>query len=145
MPKIPNEISLSVTKTVLQTVSICRTVYIPYSKPKGATGKELMPAFDVFINSEGEIYRYLINNATFESLIEIVKKDAETGKIIPAAGVGFMVRDVSTGEYVKQHINYPTPIDIDTYYTDITGKLMLPEKLSFGRYKIIEVCVGNGY
>lgn len=86
-----------------------------------------MPAFDVFINSEGEIYRYLINNATFESLIEIVKKDAETGKIIPAAGVGFMVRDVSTGEYVKQHINYPTPIDIDTYYTDITGKLMLPK------------------
>ena len=87
----------------------------------------------------------LLNNATFESLIEIVKKDAETGKIIPAAGVGFMVRDVSTGEYVKQHINYPTPIDIDTYYTDITGKLMLPEKLSFGRYEIIEVCVGNGY
>ena len=126
------------------------SIYLPYGvytvqQTKGAAGKELMPAFDVFINSEGEIYRYLINNATFESLIEIVKKDAETGKIIPAAGVGFMVRDVSTGEYVKQHINYPTPIDIDTYYTDITGKLMLPEKLSFGRYEIIEVCVGNGY
>lgn len=41
---------------------------------KGWDGKELMPAFDVFVNEDGEVYRYLINNATFESLIEIVKK-----------------------------------------------------------------------
>ncbi len=126
------------------------SMYLPYGvytvqQVKGAEGKELMPAFDVFINSEGEVYRYLINNATFEALIEIVKKDAETGKIIPAAGIGFMVRDVASGEFVKQHINYPTPVDIDTYYTDTKGKLMMPEKLPFGQYEIIEVCVGNGY
>ena len=51
---------------------------------KGWDGRELMPAFDVFVNEDGETYRYLINNAVFKSLIEIVKKDAETGKIIPA-------------------------------------------------------------
>ena len=79
-----------------------------------------MPAFDVFVKEDGEVYRYLINNATFESLIEIVKKDAETGKMIPAAGVGFKVRNTDTGEYIVQHINYPTPVDIDTYYTDST-------------------------
>ena len=47
---------------------------------KGWDGRELMPAFDVFVNEDGETYRYLINNAVFKSLIEIVKKDAETGK-----------------------------------------------------------------
>ena len=52
-----------------------------------------MPPFDVFVNEDGEVYRYLINNATFEALIEIVKKDAETGKVIPAAGIGFKVRN----------------------------------------------------
>ena len=85
-----------------------------------------MSAFDVFVSENNEVYRYLINNATFESLIEIVKKDAETGKVIPAAGVGFKVRNTDTGEYIVQHINYPTPVDIDTYYTDSTGKLMMP-------------------
>lgn len=112
---------------------------------KGWDGKELMPAFDVFVNEDGEVYRYLINNATFESLIEIVKKDLETGKVIPAAGIGFKVRNTDTGEYIVQHINYPTPIDIDTYYTDTTGKLMMPEPLPYGNYELIEQCTAYGY
>lgn len=112
---------------------------------KGWDGKELMPAFDVFVNEDGEVYRYLINNATFESLIEIVKKGLETGKVIPAAGIGFKVRNTDTGEYIVQHINYPTPIDIDTYYTDTTGKLMMPEPLPYGNYELIEQCTAYGY
>lgn len=112
---------------------------------KGWEGKELIKPFDVFICKNGETYRYLINNATFESLIEIVKKDAETGKIIPASGIGFKVRNTNTGEYIVQHINYPTPVDIDIYYTDSTGKLMLPEALPFGNYEIIEQNTCYGY
>lgn len=73
------------------------------------------------------------------------KRTAETGKIIPAAGIGFKVRNTDTGEYIVQHINYPTPTDIDTYYTDVTGKLMMPEKLSYGNYEIIEQCTAYGY
>ena len=45
----------------------------------GWEGRELMKPFDVFINQDGQTYRYLINNANFESYIKIVKKDAETG------------------------------------------------------------------
>ena len=112
---------------------------------KGWAGRELIPAFDVFVNEDGEIYRYLINNAVFKSLIEIVKKDAETGKIIPASGIGFKVRNTDTGEYIVQHINYPTPVDIDTYYTDSTGKLMLPEALPLGNYEILEQNTCYGY
>ncbi len=123
---------------------------LPYGRytvkqTKGWEGKVLMPAFDVFIAEDGEIYRFLINNATFESLIEIVKKDAETGKIIPAAGIGFKVRDLSTGDFITQHINYPTPVDIDTFYTDSTGKLMLPEPLAYGNFELIEQCTAYGY
>lgn len=112
---------------------------------KGWEGKELLAPFNVFVKGNGETYRFLINNATFEALIEIIKKDAETGKIIPAAGIGFKVRNTDTGEYIVQHINYPTPTDIDTYYTDVTGKLMMPEKLSYGNYEIIEQCTAYGY
>ena len=112
---------------------------------KGWDGKELLAPFTVFVSEDGQVYRFLINNAPYAALIEIVKKDAETGKVIPAAGIGFRVRNTDTGEYIVQHINYPTPVDIDTYYTDVTGKLMMPEKLPYGNYEIIEQCTAYGY
>ena len=112
---------------------------------KGWDGKELLAPFTVFVSEDGQVYRFLINNAPYEALIEIVKKDAETGKIIPASGIGFKVRNTDTGEYIVQHINYPTPTDIDIYYTDVSGKLMMPEKLPYGNYEIIEQCTAYGY
>lgn len=123
---------------------------MPYGKytvkqTKGWDGKELLAPFTVFVSEDGRVYRFLINNAPYEAFIEIVKKDAETGKVIPAAGIGFKVRNTDTGEYIVQHINYPTPTDIDTYYTDVTGKLMMPEKLPYGNYEIIEQCTAYGY
>lgn len=124
--------------------------WLPYGvytvkQTKGLEGKELMPAFDVNICEDGKTYRYLINNATFEAEIEIVKKDAETGKVIPASGIGFKVRNTDTGEFVIQHINYPTPVDIEIYYTDESGKLMLPYALPYGNYEIIEQNTCFGY
>lgn len=111
----------------------------------GKEGKELMPPFEVTINDNGRTYPFFINNATFEADIEIVKKDATTGKIIPTSGIGFKVRNTDTGEYIVQHINYPTPMDIDVYYTDTTGKLMLPYALPYGNYEIIEHNTCYGY
>ena len=126
------------------------TKALPYGEytvkqTKGQSGREHIAPFNVFISKDGETYRFLINNAVFKSAVEIVKKDAETGKIIPASGIGFKVRNTDTGEYIVQHITYPTPTDIDTYYTDVTGKLMMPEKLPYGNYEIIEQCTAYGY
>lgn len=126
------------------------TAWLPYGtyvveQIDGWEGKEMMPAFDVNINADGETYRYLINNATFEAEIEIVKKDIETGNIIPSAGIGFKVRNTDTGEYVIQRVNYPTPMDIEVYYTDSTGKLMIPSPLPYGNYEIIEQNTCYGY
>ena len=112
---------------------------------KGAQGTELMPEFDVFIQEDGKVYRYLINNAVFKSDIEIVKKDSETGKIIATSGIGFKVRDLSTGEFITQHVNYPTPEEIDTFYTASNGKLMLPEPLVVGNYELVEQQAPYGY
>lgn len=112
---------------------------------KGAPGKELMKPFDVSITEDGKVYRYIINNADFKSYVEIVKKDAETGQVIPAAGIAFKVRNLATGEYVKQHIVYPTPHDTDIFCTDTTGMLMVPEPLNYGKYEIIEQSTAYGY
>lgn len=55
---------------------------------KGWEGRELMDDFEVYIAQDGQTYRYLINNAAFESYIKVVKVDAETGVTIPYAGAG---------------------------------------------------------
>lgn len=112
---------------------------------KGDPAYELMPPFDVFIEAHADVYSYIINNAPFKAYIDIVKKDAETGKVIPVSGIGFKVLNKSTGEYITQHINYPTPMDIDTFYTDVTGMLRLPERLPHGQYSLIEQNTAYGY
>ena len=112
---------------------------------KGWEGREFMKDFDVFISQDGQTYRYLINNANFESYIKVVKKDAETGKTIPYAGAGFQIYDPA-GNKVSMTFTYPTPTTIDTFYTDADGQLVTPEKLDYGKgYSLVEVQAPYGY
>ena len=111
----------------------------------GWEGSELMPDFDVFISQNGATYRYLINNAPFNSFIKIVKQDAETGKTIPYAGAGFKIYDPD-GNPVTMTFTYPTPTTIDVFYTNADGFLVTPEKLPYGKgYSIVEVQAPYGY
>lgn len=112
---------------------------------KGAEGQKFVPDFSVFISEHGKTYYYILNNPTFTSLIRFEKKDLESGKIIPLAGTAVKIRNTDTGEWVVQHINYPSPIDIDTFVTDSTGTLMLPEPLPFGNYELFEQQSPWGY
>lgn len=127
-----------------------QTKDLPYGiytvhQTKGWDGRERMKDFDVFINSNGEVYRYLINNAYFESYIKIVKKDAETGKTIPYAGAGFQIYDPN-GNLVSMTFTYPEITTIDTYYTTADGELVTPQKLEYGTgYYLVEVQAPYGY
>ncbi len=112
---------------------------------KGWDGRELLPDFDVYISEDGEVYRYLANNANFESYIKIVKVDAETGKTIPYAGAGFQLYRPD-GSLIMQSFTYPTPVTIDTFYTNDEGYLITPETLEYGSgYSLIEVFAPYGY
>ena len=104
-----------------------------------------MQDFEVVISENEKNYFYLINDAVLTSLVKIVKKDAETGNIIPVSGIGFKVWDCQNECYVEQTINYPTQITIDTYYTDESGSLMMPSELVYGNYELHEVQTANGY
>ena len=112
---------------------------------KGAEGQKFVPDFSVFISENGKIYYYILNNPTFTSLIRFEKKDLESGKIIPLAGTAVKIKNADTGEWVVQHLNYPSPIDIDTFVTDSTGTLMLPQPLPFGNYELFEQQSPWGY
>lgn len=112
---------------------------------KGWDGRELLPNFDVYIAKNGEVYRYLANNANFESYIKIIKVDAETGKTIPYADAGFQLYRPD-GTLITQSFTYPEPVTIDTFYTNDEGWLITPEKLEYGTgYSLVEVYAPYGY
>ena len=111
---------------------------------KGWEGTEFIADFDVNISENRQTYRYLINNAEFESYVKVVKVDSETGKTIPYEGAGFEIYD-SNGQKISMTFAYPTPTTIDTFYTNSEGYLITPEVLPYGEYLLVEVQAPYGY
>ena len=135
---------------ITDSYGFARSKDLPYGlyvvhQTAGAEGQKFVPDFSVFISEHGKTYYYILNNPTFTSLIRFEKKDLESGKIIPLAGTAVKIRNADTGEWVVQHLNYPSPIDIDTFVTDSTGTLILPEPLGFGNYELVEQQSPWGY
>lgn len=111
---------------------------------KGWNGREKIKDFDVFINSDGKTYKFLINNANFESYLKVVKLDKETGKQIAYEGAAFEIYD-SDGHRVNMQFTYPEVTTIHTFYTNSEGYLITPEKLPYGDYTLVEVQAPYGY
>lgn len=112
---------------------------------KGWNGTEFIADFDVFISENNKTYKYLINNASLESYVKIVKVDSETGKQIPYAGAGFQIYDPND-KLVTMTYTYPEVTTIDTFYTNSDGYLITPETLPYGKgYSVVEVQAPYGY
>ena len=135
---------------VCDEYGFAETKDLPYGtytvhQTKGWNGTEFIADFDVFVNEDGKTYKYLINNASLESYVKIVKIDSETGKQIPYAGAGFQIYDPD-GNKVTMKYTYPTVSEIDTFYTNSEGYLITPETLPYGKgYSVIEVQAPYGY
>ncbi len=127
-----------------QTKMLPYGVYVVH-QTVGWENTEWVDDFEVNVCENEEDYFYIINDAVLTSYVKIVKKDAETGNIIPVAGIGFKVWNCDTESYVVQEIMYPTVTALDTFYTDETGTLMLPNELVYGNYELHEVQSANGY
>lgn len=135
---------------VCDEYGFAETKDLPYGtytvhQTKGWNGTEFIADFDVFISENNKTYKYLINNASLESYVKIVKVDSETGKQIPYAGAGFQIYDPD-GKLVTMKYTYPTVTEIDTFYTNSEGYLITPESLPYGKgYSVVEVQAPYGY
>ncbi len=76
--------------------------------------------------------------------LTLIKTDAETGKVITLANTAFKLKD-SDGNYVTQTAYYPTQQTLDTFTTDESGTVTLPETVTWGLYYIEEVQAPEGY
>lgn len=135
---------------VCDEYGFAETKDLPYGtytvhQTKGWNGTEFISDFDVFVNDDGKTYKYLINNASLESYVKIVKVDSETGKQIPYAGAGFQIYNPN-GKLVTMTYTYPEVTTIDTFYTNSEGYLITPGTLPYGKgYSVVEVQAPYGY
>lgn len=125
------------------------TKLLPYGvytvhQTKGWDGREKITDFDVFINTDGKTYKFLINNKNFESYLKVVKIDKETGKRIPYEGAAFEIYD-SNNHRITMQYTYPQVTSIHTFYTNKEGYLITPERLPYGYYTLKEVQAPYGY
>lgn len=107
---------------------------------KGAEGHKFVPDFDVTIDTgeDNRLYRYKLNNETLKSKLRLVKKDGETGKVIPLSGAVFKVKNLDTGKWVVMD-------QVSAFVTDKSGAVILPQALYYGSYQVEEIKAPSGY
>lgn len=76
--------------------------------------------------------------------LRLIKVDSETGKVITLAETSFKLKDAQ-GAYITQKVFYPTAQEIDTFTTDDSGTVLLPETVTWGAYFIEEIQAPRGY
>ena len=76
--------------------------------------------------------------------LRLIKTDARTGKVIMLAGASFKLKDAD-GNTVTQTVYYPKKQTLDTFTTDESGCVTLPEEVSWGLYTIEEIASPEGY
>lgn len=109
-------------------------------------GYERMDDFTIEADEQvdGVRLKYIIENKTPAARLQIVKTDALSGQTVPLAGFSFRLLDAA-GKPVQQEAWYPNHVKLDTFKTDDTGGVTLPEQLVPGTYFIEEVAARPPY
>lgn len=135
-----NKYGRATTKALPYGVYVLRQVV-------GKEGYAIMRPIDVMIDGTGDLKdppTLILNNQAIHYRLKIIKTDAETGKTITLAGTAFKIKDAD-GNYITQRVNYPAPTEMDTFVTNESGEVTLPETVTWGQYFIEEVQSPEGY
>ena len=103
----------------------------------------LVADFEVKVFENEKLYSYEQHDNAVFGTVSIVKKDAETGEVIPYKGVFIQILDLTTNQLVT-YFDETTNKTIDTFETDEYGVCWTPE-LPYGAYRVTEVRAPKGY
>ncbi len=137
---------------VVNDIGYAEFVDIPYgwytiTETKSLEFIDIMDPQPLYISYDKQKLYYIVQDPRNERNLKIVKRDSETGKIIPLAGATFKVWDVAQNRYIKQTFNYPTPspVEFEEFVTQSDGTLILPDGLIPGQYELEEITAPYGY
>ena len=96
---------------------------------------EMVEDFEINVNesSEDPIYKLLANDE-IEARLKVIKIDAETGNVIPAAGIKFKIFDVENNKYICQTTDKTQCV----FETNDEGVLLTPLPIQSGTYRLEE-------
>lgn len=94
--------------------------------------------------ADGAELQYIVDNHALSTHLQIVKCDAQTGGTVPLAGFTFQLLD-SHHEPVSQTCWHPAHNVMNTFTTDATGAVTLPESLHPGTYYVHEASAKEPY
>ncbi|EIM9319917.1 LPXTG cell wall anchor domain-containing protein [Listeria monocytogenes] len=147
-------ITSNTTKQVVDTITTdengrAESNWLPYDtytvhESITPAGYQPVPDFQVTIDTEGKTHYYVLEDVAKSSAIKVVKKDATTGKVIPAKGTQFRILD-AMGNVIEQKVTYPTPMTISLFETASDGSFTMPYPLIAGDYFLQEVKAPIGY
>ena len=113
---------------------------------------------DAVQTPSGSYQKYTVLDEEIEVYLRVTKIDEETGKAVLLKDTAFQIYWMDEqGNHIYDEngnaklvtmtdtTNPLLPKDVDTFYTDDTGMLVLPEKLPLGHYRLVEVNGPNGY
>ena len=83
-----------------------------------------------------------VENKLKRSSVLIVKKDSESGDNIPLPGTEFQILDSNGNKVI---LTDDDGNETDTFVTDESGQILLPEPLVYGTYQLIETKAPDGY
>ena len=102
--------------------------------------------------------KYTVLDEEIEVYLRVTKIDEETGKAVLLKDTAFQIYWMDEqGHHIYDEsgnaklvtmtdtTNPLLPKDVDTFYTDDTGMLVLPEKLPLGHYRLVEITGPNGF
>lgn len=93
---------------------------------------------------EPQVWR-IFNDVPFESLIAVIKVDAETGNVVRIAGAKFKIKNLDTGNYVGHWAWNPLPHYVDVFETTADGTVMTASEVRSGHYQLEEIEAPDGY
>lgn len=129
-----------------------KTKPLPYGvyvleQTKGAPGYEIKGPITFEIDGTEDLDNpppLTLSDQPIRYRLRLLKTDAETGRTIALSSASFKLKNAA-GEYVAQTVYYPTQQEIDTFVTDETGGVTLPETVTWGLYYLEEVKAPEDY
>ena len=113
---------------------------------KGKEGYSLIEPIAFSIIEDKQVVTYILNNRLTEQRLKVEKVDAETGNVIPLAGVSFKIYDKQDKKYLSMRVPNSAK-ESDVFVTNDEGYFVTSETLKYGinRYELEEIKAPTGY
>lgn len=107
-------------------------------------GYVLSPRIYEVTIKDGETFELYAEDIAQSRRVKVVKKDKDTGKVIPLAGVQFRLLDENQVP-IGMKTEDSAAEDCEIFETDAEGQLTFPQSLAYGTYYLEEVKAPEGY